>query len=117
MCRLTDGEIYADSMQGIVNFLIEYRPDYDRNWHTWNSWSVDAGNLPSYRTRMGFGIPAFDSNNAMQRPSRDGYFFQLRVTISGPCTIRGIRLKASVLPQPDIAPLVQTPASPVPSTP
>jgi hypothetical protein len=117
LCRLSDGEIYADSMLGVVNFKVEYRPDYDQNWHLWNSWSVNAGATPTYRTRMGFGIPSSDGNNAMMRPSRDAYFFQLRVTISGPCVVRGIRLKASILPQSDFAGIIQTPANPLPSTP
>lgn len=106
LCRLCDGEIYADGMQGDVDFLIEYRPDFDQNWHPWASWTVKAGNTPTYQTRMGFGQPPLDDNNAMHRPSRDGYFFQPRVTITGPARVRGIRLKASLLPQPDFAPML-----------
>jgi hypothetical protein len=106
LCRLWDGEIYADGLQGDVDFLIEYRPDFDQNWHTWVSWTVKAGSTPTYQTRMGFGQPPLDDNNAMQRPSRDAYFFQLRVTITGPARVRGIRLKAALLPQPDFAPMI-----------
>ena len=117
LCQLIDGEIYADSMQGVLNFLIEYRPDFDTEWHVWNSWSLDAGDTPSYRTRMGFGSPPDDFNNPMQRQTREGYFFQLRVTISGPARVRGIRLKASILPQPDFAPIIPDSANPVPASP
>ena len=117
LCQLIDGEIYADSMQGVVNFLIEYQPDFDTEWHVWNSWSLNAGDTPSYRTRMGFGSPPDDFNNPMLRQTREGYFFQLRVTISGPARVRGIRLKASILPQPDFAPIIPDAANPVPASP
>jgi hypothetical protein len=122
LCRLWDGEIYADGFEGNVSFLVEYRPDYDVNWHTWSSWTVN-GNEP-YSTRMGFGEPPEDFNTPYQRSARDFYFCQLRITILGPARVRGIKLKAAIVPMQEFAPIVGTidtpginPANPIPFNP
>jgi len=112
LIQLRDGEVYLSDIQGNVHVDVYYRPDFYPCWTKWNGFDVcessDAANSkPGYRMRIGLGQPSVDdceiSNN---RPLRLGYFFQLRVVITGSCTWKGIRVKAVTIPQPEFAPII-----------
>jgi hypothetical protein len=111
--QLEDGEIYFDSILGSPTFKVEFRPDYDQNWHLWYSWSVDNTNLKSpYKNRAGLGVPVGSANSTSGIQNRDGYDFQVRVTISGgSARFLGMMVKASVVPESEFAkPIVSAPA-------
>ena len=109
-CRLIDGELYADLFDGPVDFKVQFRPDYDSNWHDWYSWTVPApdANNPTYQTRMGLGEPPTDSDQATGQPYRDGQSFQLKITVTGYCRIMGAKFAANRIPQPKFAPQIRS---------
>lgn len=100
-CRLVDGEIYVDELVGPTFFETFYRSDYDTNWHTWHSWTVPAA-IP-YAVRMGLGEPAATANPTTGLPYREGYTFQVKIRITGPCQIIACKVAAVVIPQPQFA--------------
>ena len=111
LCQLRDGECYISGIQGDVKVKVFYRPDYYPCWQLWNSFEVSqTANSPNakngYRMRIGFGEPdPTPVENGNNRPLRVGYFFQLRVEITGCCTWNGCRLQASSMPEPVFAPI------------
>jgi hypothetical protein len=112
--RLVGGELSAE-MKGDVTFTVYWRPDSDTQWHTWYGWTVpgvtDAAGNPvwNYRPRMGFGSPpAIEFVPNSKFPAREGFSFQLKLEVSGLCTVHECRLAAVVLPQPEIAPPFST---------
>lgn len=113
LLRLEDGEVYVQNIIGQVGFMVEFRPDYDTLWHPWYSWSVDntKGNVP-YAVRMGLGNP-IGGASVSGTQYRDGYDFQVRVTVVGSCNFMGLAEKASVVPQSEFA----RPIIPIPPTP
>jgi hypothetical protein len=115
--QLYDGEIYVDSLVGIVQFTVEYSPDQWSGWVLWRQWSecstervigdVTTQNYqPGFRPRMGLGTPSeVDCDPCTGRSLRDAYTFQLRVTIVGQCRFLGARIATVTIPQPEFAPL------------
>ena len=102
-CRLADGEMAVDEVGGPCTFQVFYKPDQFAQWVPWYAWSVDG--TSSFYPRMGFGEPAgtaYDTN--LNRPTRNGFMFQIRFVITGPCRFLGARFKAVPEPQPDFAP-------------
>lgn len=112
LIQLRDGEVYLSDIQGNVHVDVYYRPDFYPCWTKWNGFDVcesdDASNSKhGYRMRVGLGQPSVDDCEvANNRPLRLGYFFQLRVVITGSCTWKGIRVKAITQPQPEFAPII-----------
>lgn len=109
--QLRDAEIYVSDIIGPVTIKVYWRPDFYPCWTLWNTvnlcQSSDAANSKAgYRMRVGLGQPAstaFEAGN--NRPLRMGYFFQLRVVITGSCTWKGMRVAAISAPQPSFAPI------------
>jgi hypothetical protein len=120
LLRLEDGEVYFQNLLGLVTFTVEFRPDYDPNWHLWYSWTVDntGGNKP-YATRMGLGCPIGSGGSTSGNQNRDGYDFQVRITIStGSAQFMGAAFKASKVPKSEFAmPIVNVPVPPAPPAP
>ena len=121
LLRLEDGEVYVQNIVGLVNFTVEFRPDYDTQWHPWYSWSVNnVKNATPYAVRMGLGNP-IGGTSVSGTQYRDGYDFQVRVTMggSGSCNFMGLAVKASVVSQTEFArPLVSAaPTPPAPTAP
>jgi hypothetical protein len=112
LLRLEDGEVYVKDIIGLVNFKVEFRPDYDTQWHPWYSWLVDNGDGKTpYAPRMGLGNP-IGGASVSGTQYRDGYDFQVRVTMggSGSCNFMGLAVKASVVSQTEFArPMVSAP--------
>lgn len=106
--RLEDGEIWVSDLFGVVTFQIWFRADDSACWTVWRTFSVCADNsidgIPQFRPRMSFGMPTKDCDPINNRPFREGYYFQLRVQITGACTVKRIRVKASPQPEPEFAP-------------
>lgn len=111
LCRLTDGEIYLDSIRGTIDIQVWYKPDSYPCWVLWRKFSIcnpvaqdDPKSRPGYRTRIGLGepsgVPCEPINN---RPYRTFYWGQLRFVITGPYRFLGGRIKAVIEPQPDYA--------------
>ena len=110
LLRLEDGEVYFRDIIGAVTFTVDFRPDYSTNWYRWYSWSVDntSGNFP-YETRMGLGCPIGSSGSTSGRQNRDGYDFQVRITVNGSAQFMGMAVKASIVPESEFAkPIVAT---------
>lgn len=109
--RLTDGEIYVDQLPAgqTITFKVEYKPDNYPCWTLWNQWTECVGSdgtasLPQFRPRMGLGQPsATDCDPTTNRPMREGYYFQLRITIIGDCVVTGGRFGAVTAPEPQFA--------------
>jgi hypothetical protein len=114
LLRLKDGEIWLDNIQGKVDVQVFYRPDSYPCWVPWHAFQVceneDATKTtdgkPGYRTRLGIGepsgTPCESSNN---RPLRTGFWFQLRIVVTGHCEFKGARVKAVTEPQSSYAPI------------
>ena len=116
LLRLEDGEIYVRNIIGDVDFTVEFRSDYDTLWHTWYSWSVSNSDFSKpYFVRMGLGNPIGGASVSGSQ-YRDGYNFQLRVTVNGSANFMGGMFKASIVSQSEFArPIVSTAITPVTS--
>lgn len=102
-CRLSDGELAVDNVTGPVTFQVFYKPDQYAKWVPWFAWSVDGKS--TFYPRMGLGEPdgtVYDE--ALNRPTRNGFSFQVRFVITGSFRFLGARFKALPEPQPDFAP-------------
>ena len=118
--RLINGEIAVEQVSGAVTFDVFYRHDEYQAWTRWHTWSVCANTCPptspclpsenyrpQHRSRMGLGEPGLticDSVN--NKPARDGYYFHVRLEITGHCYLAGLPLAAITIPEQKYAPLV-----------
>ena len=107
LVQLEDGEVYLSEIQGTVQVNVYYKPDFYPCWTLWRGFTVctDSKSLsPGYRMRVGLGspdvTPCEPTNN---RPLRNGYFFQLRVEVTGSCVWNGARVSAVSIPQTEFA--------------
>lgn len=111
LMRLNDGEIIVKDISGSVRFDVYYRPDYSDTWTTWHSWETAA--TPPYQPRMGLGQPKLKlGDSATGRPYAVGYHFQVKVIVTGHCTVMGMNLfvvsqseTAFVKPMPGLTPI------------
>jgi hypothetical protein len=102
LLRLNDGELIVSDVVGAVRFDAYYRPDYDKNWHSWRSFEIPAS--PDYQPRIGFGQPDLgESDPATERPYAVGYHFQVRVVVTGSCIVTGANFYAVGQPVPQFA--------------
>ena len=104
--RLKYGEIFVDGIVGPVQFQAFYKPDQWPNWVPWYSWTqtYTANTDPGFRPRVGLPMPdgtVFDTVN--NRPLREGFNFQVKLVMTGPCRFLGARFAADVIPQPEFA--------------
>lgn len=103
LCRLTDGEIYLDSIRGTTDVQVWYKPDSYPCWVLWRKFSIcnpvaqdDPASKPGYRTRIGLGEPSGNPCEPVNgRPYRTFYWMQLRFVITGPYRFLGGRVKAA----------------------
>lgn len=115
--RLENGELCVEDVQGRVDFKIQFRPDSDPCWHDWHSWSICAAVpnplslnpqpttlKPQYRKPMGFGQPTNDCDEITGKLFREGFWFQVRLTVQGHCNLVRFRFMASEIPRPKPAP-------------
>jgi len=102
LLKLADGEIFVKDLVGTVRFKVEFRPDWLQTWTTWHEW--DVSDTPDFQPRMGLGTPPITGDDNTGRPNCVGYFFQLRVTVTGPCTFMGCNLFATAQPVTSMAP-------------
>src|SRR5688572_30600887 len=110
--RLQGGDMWVDRVTGTVDFDVDYRSDQYPGWVDWHAWSecanyrdCYAGTYPvcrtipqyaeQYRPQMRLPQPANLCEETIPKYHRDGYEFQPRITITGFCRIRQMRLQAS----------------------
>lgn len=111
---LESAELWIDKLFGTVDFKVEFRPDSDPCWHDWHYFQLctardcneDMDNpvcypvrnyRESYRTMAALPAPPTYCAVNGQRTINRGYQFQLRITITGWCRIRGILLYAKAV--------------------
>lgn len=102
--RLSDGELYFRDLTENVTATVFYRADQSSTWTRWHGFTITVNPGDSgYRPRVGLGEPdggSFDITN--NRPTREGYSFQLKLEINGACTFVGARFTADIIPQPEL---------------
>lgn len=111
--QLNDGEVYLSDIKGKVHVKIQYRPDFYPCWTDWREFDVCAADTvdeknpqAGYRMRIGLGQPKPDPCEAgNNRPLRNGYFFQFRITVTGYCQWRGMKVSAIQIAEPKFAPV------------
>lgn len=107
--KLETGDLWVDKVWGRVTFTLEYRPDQSPSWQRWtHDWQICArdhqcdgtytcSNPPvfreQYRPRMQFPVPTETCEAITGKPFRYGYEFQPRLTITGACRIKKMRLR------------------------
>ena len=120
--QLEYADFSYDSLAGTVEFDLDYRPDQDPRWQNWHTWSNCAtlencltldpatgcstsppANLHTqYRKRVRVPRPANDCDSITGSPYRQGYEFQPRLTITGPCRLKRARFWASGVTEPTV---------------
>lgn len=121
LLQLLNGEIRVSDVVGNVDFQVWYKADNYPCWTKWHLWSIcatvapnDESNLkPGYNPRMGLGEPkvrdVVDGVEVMycdeftQRPLREGYVFQFKISIRGHCKFIGMTVAAVRMPEPSFA--------------
>jgi hypothetical protein len=104
--KLDNGEVWIDELQQTVHFLVQYKPDDYPCWVDWLEWDVCADMTPTdakpaFNPRMGLGSPsANDCDSYTNRPFRLGYYFQVRIVVTGQCRFKGAKFTATAVPEP-----------------
>lgn len=107
LIRLLDAEIEVQDVDGVVDFEVQYKPDYYPCWTTWRTFQICADQTgtdakPGYRTRLSLGDPTSDAcETANNRPTHIGHFFQFRIKVTGHCDFMGMRVQATTQPEAD----------------
>jgi hypothetical protein len=104
---LDTGDVYVEDMVGTVDFSMAYRPDAQACWWDWHSWQecatdrvcdINCGQAtevrPQSRYRMRLPTPPEVCGPMGDMPPNKGCNFQPRITITGKCTLKGLRLIA-----------------------
>lgn len=115
--RLDSGDLFVDNIVGTVGFEVWYRPDQYPSWIEWATWSVCANantcgiNLdcpvptlvqPQYRTKMRLPTPADSCNESLRVNFRNMYETQVRISVTGYCRIRSLRVHAYDVSEPTV---------------
>lgn len=118
--QLESGEMWIDSVQGEVDFLVQYRPDQYPCWFDWHQWSecqimdgchdpvIDAADAigacqpvrhyrPGYRPRMQLPQPPDDIEEGLEKPARFGCEFQFRIQWLGRARIKALKAFATAV--------------------
>lgn len=113
--KLDSGDIFIDNLQGTAEFSTWYRPDQYPSWVSWHSWSICSNpdscavslscptlelTQPQYRPKMRLPTPADACNSTVGVQFRNMFETQLRVSVTGYCRIRSVRLHAYDVPEP-----------------
>jgi hypothetical protein len=104
--RLEGGDMFVDQMDGDIDFSVSWRPGQISSWVNWHTWSECATTstcdkerctVPSTlakQARVHMPIPeppdGCDVNNTM--PNREFYDAQFRVSVTGRCRVKQMRL-------------------------
>ena len=99
--RLELGEMFIDNLVGAAQFQLFWRPDSESCWQPWTTFSVcnNPGlEKPGYRSRLGFGEPPDTCDEFNDKPYRNGFWFQIKMIVSGYCSIKMLRFKATTIP-------------------
>lgn len=113
MKELETMELWIDQLYGKANFTIQYRENQNPCWRYWHTFyqcasrndCEDADVLQpcdyptqtysqQYRAMLLMPKPPYECDATNGRPSNLGYSFQVRITVSGTCRIRGLILHA-----------------------
>jgi hypothetical protein len=107
--RLVNGEIFVTDLVGQVDFQMFWKPDLYPCWIPWISWSECAvqntgaptdNTKPQFRPRMGLGTPSSTPcDPSTNRPLNEGYFFQIKMVVTGQCTFLGGRFASVIIPE------------------
>ena len=109
--RLMNGEAWIDRLSGQADFDIKFRPDQYPCWVDWKTFSECAKSecfdvdpitgcltvqefREQYRPRLGFGQPPDTCDNVLGRPYREFFEVQVRLSITGFCRLKKLRLLA-----------------------
>lgn len=118
--RLANGELAVEEVSGVVTFAVYYRHDEYSNWTLWHTWAVCAEKcpptspcvpsdnyMPQHRSAMGIGEPSPRACDVINdRPAREGYYFHVRLEITGHCKLTGMPLGAITIPEEKFAPII-----------
>lgn len=115
MKRLESFEMWIDRVFGEVSFDLKYRADQYPCWFDWDTKNVCQKNKDcranigecitvksyrqGYRSRQAFGQPPDTDENVDNKPSRNGYMFELRVACTGRARIKWGLAKATAIPE------------------
>lgn len=113
LSKLDGAALWIDRMFGDVDFVMQYRTDFDPCWRFWHAWhDCSAKNacddvsiqdcLPDYpadyqesfRASVKLPVPPSYCETATKRPSTTGYQFQPRLIVKGFARLRGLMLFA-----------------------
>lgn len=106
--RLVNGKLHFANVAGNVHVKVMFRPDFNPCWTTWREFdlcvtvdSADANSKFGYFDPIGLGEPpSADCESGNNRPVRSARFFQLRIELTGQCTLMGGDFAA--VPEPNI---------------
>ena len=105
--RLKDGEFFIDDLVGRASFQVFYRPDSAACWVPWKTFAVcndPASPNMAYRARVGLGEPPFACEVANNKPYNEAFWWQVKVVVTGSCSIKKMRFKACTIPEIEFAP-------------
>lgn len=122
MLMLEGGEMYVEDVVGEVDVTVQYRPDSYPCFKDWIKFSLCAeqstdttDNLkPGYKSKAGFGSPAYVCDEYTETDLRFGHRYQLRFVFRGHLRFLGCKIGASVKPE---LPLAKPVCRPQGSTP
>ncbi len=110
--KLVSGEMWLDQIFGTVDITIEYRVDASPCWIKWHQFRICAARncvenpdiecviYPSQnaceqnRASLDLPVPPDQCDPNNKRPTNIGFQFQLRITIKGTATVRGLLVYA-----------------------
>jgi hypothetical protein len=105
------GDIWLDNITGDVTIAAQFRPDQYPQWNDWHEWTISASlgcavgcspalfPLRQYRTRRRLPQPPDSDESTDNKPMRYGYEFQPKLTITGACRVKMLRLHADKQPE------------------
>lgn len=105
--QLANGDVSLESVLGDITVNVQFRPDQAPCYFDWREFTVCAKEREcvtcetpvthyrtQYRTKLRFGTPPDSCSASDNKPSRFGFQFQPKITITGLATIQAVRLTA-----------------------
>lgn len=113
--QLSRAELWFDRLEGTLTIDVDFRPDNYWSWLQLDSGSKCASSgqcsitcpgdppnfpQPQYRPRILTSAPSATScETGTNKPYRNGYEFQIRLTLTGAARLRRLRIAATSLPE------------------